>query len=180
MLTIKTITEQRDEVIRRLAVKHFDATEIIDRIIALDKTRRVSQTALDANLTEVNRLSKQIGGLMKEGKRAEADEAKAEVSRLKETNRTLEADKTQAEKDMHELLVLIPNLPHASVPEGTGADDNRCEEMGGSIPELPADALPHWSWPANTTSSTSSWASRSPAPASPSTRARGHGCNARS
>ena len=101
MLTIKTITEQRDEVIRRLAVKHFDATEIIDRIIALDKTRRASQTALDANLTEVNRLSKQIGGLMKEGKRAEADEAKAEVSRLKETNRTLEADKTQAEKDMH-------------------------------------------------------------------------------
>ena len=144
MLTIKTITEQRDEVIRRLAVKHFDATEIIDRIIALDKTRRASQTALDANLTEVNRLSKQIGGLMKEGKRAEADEAKAEVSRLKETNRTLEADKTQAEKDMHELLVLIPNLPHASVPEGTGADDNRCEETGGSIPELPADALPHW------------------------------------
>ena len=113
MLTIKTITEQRDEVIRRLAVKHFDATEIIDRIIALDKTRRVSQTTLDANLTEVNRLSKQIGGLMKGGKRAEADEAKAEVSRLKETNRTLEADKTQAEKDMHELLVLIPNLPHA-------------------------------------------------------------------
>ena len=144
MLTIKTITEQRDEVIRRLAVKHFDATEIIDRIIALDKTRRASQTALDANLTEVNRLSKQIGGLMKEGKRAEADEAKAEVSRLKETNRTLEADKTQAEKDMHELLVLIPNLPHASVPEGTGADDNRCEETGGTIPELPADALPHW------------------------------------
>jgi len=121
MLTIKTITEQRDEVIRRLAVKHFDATEIIDRIIALDKTRRASQTALDANLTEVNRLSKQIGGLMKEGKRAEADEAKAEVSRLKETNRTLEADKTQAEKDMHELLVLIPNLPHASPPDGTGA-----------------------------------------------------------
>jgi len=131
MLTIKTITEQRDEVIRRLAVKHFDATEIIDRIIALDKTRRASQTALDANLTEVNRLSKQIGGLMKEGKRAEADEAKAEVSRLKEANRTLEADKTQAEKDMHELLVLIPNLPHASVPEGTGADDTRCEETGG-------------------------------------------------
>ena len=81
---------------------------------------------------------------MKEGKRAEADEAKAEVSRLKETNRTLEADKTQAEKDMHELLVLIPNLPHASVPEGAGADDNRCEETGGTIPELPADALPHW------------------------------------
>ena len=144
MLTIKVITEQRDEVIRRLAVKHFDATEIIDRIIALDKTRRTTQAALDANLTEVNRLSKQIGGLMKEGKRAEADEAKAEVSRLKETNRTLEADKTQAEKDMHELLVLIPNLPHASVPEGTGADDNRCEETGGTIPELPADALPHW------------------------------------
>ena len=175
MLTIKTITEQRDEVIRRLAVKHFDATEIIDRIIALDKTRRASQTALDANLTEVNRLSKQIGGLMKEGKRAEADEAKAEVSRLKETNRTLEADKTQAEKDMHELLVLIPNLPHASVPEGTVA-----RRRAAPSPNCPPTHCRTGSWLANTTSSTSSWASRSPALASPSTRARGHGCNARS
>ena len=144
MLTIQVITEQRDEVIRRLAVKHFDATEIIDRIIALDKTRRTSQTALDANLTTVHRLSKQIGGMMKEGRRAEADEAKAEVTRLKETNRELESKKDEAEKEMHELLVLVPNLPHASVPEGNGADDNHCEEMGGAMPELPADALPHW------------------------------------
>ena len=144
MLTIQVITEQRDEVIRRLAVKHFDATEIVDRIIALDKTRRASQTALDANLTTVHRLSKQIGGMMKEGRRAEADEAKAEVTRLKEKNRELESKKNEAEKEMHELLVLVPNLPHASVPEGNGADDNHCEEMGGAMPELPADALPHW------------------------------------
>ena len=81
---------------------------------------------------------------MKEGRRAEADEAKAEVTRLKEKNRELELKKNEAEKEMHELLVLVPNLPHASVPEGNGADDNHCEEMGGAMPELPADALPHW------------------------------------
>lgn len=144
MLTIKVITENQDEVIRRLAVKHFDAKEITDKLIASDKTRRNAQTTLDANLTEVNRISKTIGSLMKEGKKAEAEEAKEQVSRLKETNKELETTKSKAENEMHELLVLIPNMPHSSVPEGTSSDDNVCEKTGGRIPELPEDALPHW------------------------------------
>ena len=125
MLTIKVITENQDEVIRRLAVKHYDAKEITDKIIAADKIRRNAQTTLDANLTEVNRISKMIGLLMKDGKTAEAEEAKNEVARLKDTNKELEATKTQAEDEIHEYLVSIPNMPHESVPEGKGAQRDR-------------------------------------------------------
>jgi seryl-tRNA synthetase len=144
MLTLKVITENRNEVVRRLARKHFDAEEITAKIIALDTVRRSSQTALDANLTEANRLSKEIGRLMKERNSAEADAAKVTVAELKEKNRELEAVRASAETEIHELLLQIPNLPHESVPEGNGADNNVCEKTGGMIPNLPVDALPHW------------------------------------
>ncbi len=144
MLTIKTITENRDEVIRRLAVKHFDATAYIDKVIELDTIRRNTQSTLDANLAEINSISKKIGGLMKEGKKEEAEAAKAKVSELKETSKILDATKEDAEKNMRDILVLIPNLPHDSVPEGKNAENNMCEKMGGVIPTLSGDALPHW------------------------------------
>ncbi|MDR1813622.1 MAG: serine--tRNA ligase [Tannerella sp.] len=144
MLTIKTITDNRDETIRRLAVKHFDATEYIDKIIALDAVRRNSQSSLDANLAEIKIASGKIGILMKEGKTAEAEDAKTRVAELKELSKSLDDAKTEAEKGIAELLVLIPNTPHSSVPEGFGADDNVCEKTGGVIPTLPDDALPHW------------------------------------
>jgi seryl-tRNA synthetase len=144
MLTIRKITENRDEVIRRLTVKHFDATGYIDRVIALDATRRNAQTALDANLAEINSASKSIGVLMKEGRKDEAETAKARVSELKESCRSLETAKAEAGKSINEILVLIPNLPHSSVPEGRLPEDNVCEKTGGVIPALPDDALPHW------------------------------------
>ena len=144
MLTLKTITENRDEVIRRLAVKHFDATEYLDKVIALDATRRNTQSELDSNLAEVNSISKMIGALMKEGKKDEAEAAKAKVAELKEVSKKLDETKENAEKKIHEILVLIPNLPHDSVPTGRVAEDNVCEKMGGAIPSLPEDALPHW------------------------------------
>jgi len=144
MLTLKTITEQRDEVIARLAVKRFEAAEYIDRVIVLDATRRRTQVDLDAYLAEINNLSKMIGILMKDGKKAEAEAAKSRVSELKERSKIMDDTKANAEKQIHELLVLIPNLPHSSVPEGYSAEDNVCEKMGGAMPVLPADALPHW------------------------------------
>jgi seryl-tRNA synthetase len=144
MLTLKVITEEQDKVISLLAKKHFDAKDITDKIIALDATRRTTQSVLDANLTELNRISKEIGLLMKSGKTAEANAAKAQVAEIKEKSKELEAAKTQAETAIHELLVLIPNIPHESVPEGYFAEDNACEKSGGLIPELPSDALPHW------------------------------------
>lgn len=144
MLTLKVITENQEEVIRRLAKKHFDAKEITDKIIALDATRRSTQSELEANLTELNRISKEIGLLMKDGKKDEAEIAKAKVADMKEKSRSLDIAKTKAEDAIYDLLVQIPNMPHDSVPEGRIAEDNICEKTGGIIPELPEDALPHW------------------------------------
>lgn len=144
MLTLKVITENPDEVIRRLAKKHFDAKEIIGKIIELDKTRRNSQTALDANLAELNRISKSIGQLMKEGKKEEAEAARAKVAEMKEGNKDLQEAMDNAQEEITNLLYTVPNMPHESVPEGNGADDNVVEKMGGMETELPKDALPHW------------------------------------
>lgn len=144
MLTLKVITENPDEVVRRLAKKHFDAKEIIGKIIELDKTRRNSQTELDANLAELNRLSKTIGQLMQEGKKNEAEAARSKVTEMKEGNKTLQEAMDKAQADITELLYTVPNMPHDSVPEGFGAEDNVVEKMGGMETELPVDALPHW------------------------------------
>lgn len=144
MLTLKVITENQEEVIRRLTKKHFDAEKITDKIIALDVTRRSTQAELEANLTELNRISKDIGILMKDGKKNEAEIVKAKVADMKEKSRSLDVTKAKVENAIQELLVQIPNMPHDSVPEGKIAEDNICEKTGGIIPELPEDALPHW------------------------------------
>ena len=144
MLTLKVINEDREEVIRKLAKKRFAAEDIINQIVALDETRRSSQTLLDSQLSEINLLSKSIGGLMKEGKKAEAEIAKQQVSELKELSKINEAGLREAESAIQDLLVIIPNLPHDSVPEGKSAEDNLVERSGGNIPQLSPDALPHW------------------------------------
>ena len=144
MLTLKVINEDREEVIRKLAKKRFAAEDIINQIVALDETRRSSQTLLDSQLSEINLLSKSIGGLMKEGKKAEAEIAKQQVSELKELSKLNEAGLRETEAAIQNLLVIIPNLPHDSVPEGKSAEDNFVERSGGNIPQLSTDALPHW------------------------------------
>lgn len=145
MLTLKVITEKTDEVLRGLEKKHFKgAQEAIDKVLELDKKRRAAQNELDKNLAEVNAISKSIGKLMKEGNKKEAESARAKVSEIKEGNKALEAAMNDAAAELQTLLCTIPNLPHSSVPEGYGADDNKVEKMGGVNPELPADAVPHW------------------------------------
>ncbi len=144
MLTLKVITENTDEVIRRLAKKHVDAREIIAQVIDLDKTRKSTQQQLDANLAELNRISKSIGQLMKEGRKEEATDARNQVGEMKEAGRRLEETKVGVEKQIHDLLIQLPNMSHDSVPEGKGAEQNVCEKEGGVIPELGDDALPHW------------------------------------
>lgn len=144
MLTLKVIRENRDEVLVRLARKNFDGNVIVDEIIAQDDLRRSSQTSLDAVLNEVNTLSRSIGALMKEGRKEEANDARAEVNRLKESSRELEESLRAAQEKIESLLVTIPNLPHVSVPEGKGADDNLVEQSGGDMPLLPEGAMPHW------------------------------------
>ena len=144
MLTLKVIAEDREEVIRRLARKHFDAREILARILESDKVRRESQQQAEANLAELNRLSKTIGQWMKEGRKEEAEAARLRVAGIKEANRKLDEAKESAGKQIHDLLLLVPNLPHDSVPQGNRAENNLTEEQGGLIPALEAGALPHW------------------------------------
>ncbi|MBF0649761.1 MULTISPECIES: serine--tRNA ligase [Dysgonomonas] len=144
MLTLKTISENPGLVIKKLAKKHFDGKEIIEKVLDIDQTRKKTQTTLDASLAESNNLSKHIGQLMKEGKKTEAEAAKNRVSELKGENKILEDALRQAEQDLQDLLVLIPNLPADEVPEGRTPEDNVVERTGGVIPDLGEDALPHW------------------------------------
>ncbi len=144
MLTLKVIRENRDEVLDRLARKNFDGNAVIDEIITQDDLRRSTQTSLDAVLNEVNTFSRSIGALMKEGRKEEANDARAEVNRLKESSKELEETLRAAQEKIESLLVTIPNLPHVTVPEGKGADDNLVEQSGGEMPHLPEGALPHW------------------------------------
>jgi seryl-tRNA synthetase len=144
MLTLKYITDNTTEVISRLAKKHFKADDLIHKIIELDTERKQTQTAADSALSQSNALSKEIGILYQQGKTAEANNAKSQTTALKETIKELTEKQTIIEQELNDLLVQVPNLPHDSVPEGKGADDNVVERSGGVIPNLPEDALPHW------------------------------------
>lgn len=144
MLTLKAINENPQGIINRLTKKHFDAEGIVSQVIELDEVRRKSQTELDNLLSEVNSISKSIGSLMKEGKKDDASDAKQKVSSLKDTTKQLEVTLKDSEEKIAELLVNIPNIPHDSVPEGKGAEDNVTDRSGGEMPSLPNNALPHW------------------------------------
>ncbi len=144
MLTLKILREQPEFVIERLAVKHFDAREIVYKIIDIDKTRRSLQGELDNCLSEQKAKAAEIGSLMKAGKREEAEAAKAAVAALKEKSRQLDEQMAESQKAQNDLVVLLPNLPCAEVPEGRTAEDNVVVKMGGTVPELGEKALPHW------------------------------------
>lgn len=146
MLTIKYLLGNSEDAIKRLKVKHVDAREVIERLGGLDEERRATQSELDNTLAEQNKSSKQIGQMMREGKRDEAEQAKNAVAQLKETSKELEERKRQIEAEMQRLLIELPNAPHASVPEGKGADDNVVERMGGEVKPFPEglEVLPHW------------------------------------
>ena len=144
MLTLKVINENTQEAIKRLATKQFDAKDAVDQVIELDETRRKSQTELDNILSEVNSISKSIGILIKEGKKDEASAAKEKVSALKETAKLTETTLKECEVKIENILVTIPNLPHESVPEGKGAEDNIVDRTGGEMPSLYENAVPHW------------------------------------
>ncbi|MEG0519355.1 MAG: serine--tRNA ligase [Bacteroidales bacterium] len=144
MLTLKLLREQPDFVIERLAVKNFDAKEVVKDILAADALRRASQTQMDALLAEQNAKAKQIGSLMKEGKKAEAEQIKLQVAKLKEKSKVLEEQMEQQNRKMNDSLVLLPNLPCSAVPAGKTAQDNVVVRESGVKPTLCANAQPHW------------------------------------
>lgn len=144
MLTLKVINDNPELVIEKLVKKHFDAREIITEVVELDKQRRNLQTILEKSLSELNSISKTVGSLMKEGKKEEAENARNQVSLIKEDNKKIEDELKDKEQRLYDLLVLIPNIPSDEVPEGRVAEDNVVEKTGGEIPKLSESALPHW------------------------------------
>ena len=125
MLTLKLINEETERVIRGLEKKHFpNAKEAIDEVLAVDKKRREAQQELDKCLNEQKQLSGQIGRLMKEGKKDEAEQVKAQVADLKEKSKQYDETMAKAQEVMTQLLCQIPNIPYDEVPEGKAAEDN--------------------------------------------------------
>lgn len=143
MLTLKYISDNRNEVIERLRVKNFDATSVVDEIIDLDVKRREHKKASDEAQAEMNALSKKIGLLFKDGKTEEANEAKSRTSELKENIKLLTTAFADAETSIQSLLVQLPNLPHSSVPKGKSDADNEIVRSGGTMPVLETKE-PHW------------------------------------
>jgi seryl-tRNA synthetase len=144
MLTLKYIQENPAEVIEKLAKRNFDAREIVNSILQLRETKNQTQVQADNAKAEMNQLSKVIGTLLKTGKNEEANQAKARTGELKETIRQLDQIFSEIDLQVQTLLVMLPNVPHLSVPYGKGADDNIVVKSGGTIPEMPPNALPHW------------------------------------
>ena len=145
MLTLKTLRDDPQWVVSRLKVKNFDAEKIVSRVLELDAERRSLQQQSDALLAEQKKRAAEIGALMKQGLKAEAEAAKAAVAELKARSAELLARGDQAAKDLQDQLVLLPNLPYELVPEGKSAADNLVVKEGGPAEVvLPEGALPHW------------------------------------
>ena len=144
MLTIKQLRDDRDEAIRRLAKKGIDARPVIERIERLDDRRRAIQVELDGLLGEQNRAAKQIGALMGQGRREEAEARKAEVAALKERSAALQAEARTVADELQAAIVTLPNFPAEIVPEGRTAEDNLVVKLVENYTALPENPLPHW------------------------------------
>ncbi|SOE21467.1 seryl-tRNA synthetase [Spirosomataceae bacterium TFI 002] len=145
MLQISTLKENKADVIKRLAKKRFhQAEETVDQAIAVDEKRRETQVALDNTLAQSNAIAKEIGALMKAGKKDEAEEAKKQTGKLKAKSKELDEELKSLEAQLLDILVTIPNLPHDSVPEGRAAEDNENIGEYGTVPTLHEGAKPHW------------------------------------
>ncbi len=144
MLQLQTIRESKDEVIRRLAKKHFDGPKFINEIARIDSERRKTLTELETIKAEANALAKQIGELMKSGKKAEADDIKNKSVALKDSEKKLQEVLAAFEEEQFNLLVQVPNLPNEVVPEGRTPAENATVFTHGDIPKLHEGAVPHW------------------------------------
>lgn len=144
MLELNYIRENADEVAKRLAIKNIDATKALENIIAIDARRREAQKELDDNLAEANAIARQIGDLFKSGKAAEAGELKARTADLKVAAKTLAEKLDTLTIEQNNLLVVLPNVPHPSVPSGKTPEDNITIYSEGDMPELYDGAVPHW------------------------------------
>ncbi|SDX90321.1 serine--tRNA ligase [Hymenobacter psychrophilus] len=145
MLQVAVLKENTAAVLAALAKRHYPTAEAdVQAVLDLDQRRRELQTGHDQAQAEANELARQIGGLMKTGQKAEAEALKVRTGELKQQTKTHSDELANTEKQLQQLLYKLPNLPHESVPEGRGADDNEVVREWGTKPELAADAKPHW------------------------------------
>ena len=144
MLQISYIRENKEKVLTGLKKRNFGELELVEQAIALDEKRRALQTELDEALSKSNKLSKEIGALMKEGKKEEAEAAKEQTAQYKELTKRLNAELDETATSLTQVLYRIPNIPNEIVPEGKSADDNLNVFQAGEIPALYEGALPHW------------------------------------
>lgn len=144
MLLVPYIRENKDAVIAGLKVKNFKQIDILDQIIAIDDSRRDIQKKLDDTLSESNIIAKEIGELFKSGQKEEANKKKAQTAELKELSKKYSDELSNAQTQLTNLLLKVPNIPHISVPAGNSDADNEIVKTVGDIPILPENALPHW------------------------------------
>jgi seryl-tRNA synthetase len=144
MLQVSYIRDNREQVLERLAVKNFKQPELVNEVIDLDDKRRSTQTSLDNTSAEANAAAKQIGELMRAGKKDEAEALKAKTGTWKEDIKSLNEQLAAVEEGLYQKLVLLPNLPHSSVPKGLTPEENEVVLENGAKPVLPKSALPHW------------------------------------
>jgi seryl-tRNA synthetase len=144
MLQVSYIRENRDEVLSRLTVRNFKQPDLVDQIIQLDDDRRQTQTHLDSISAEANATAKKIGELMRQGLKEEAESLKQQTNTFKKQTKVLGEKLSAIEILLQNSLVLLPNLPHSSVPEGSTPEENIVALEHGAIPDLPDGALPHW------------------------------------
>ncbi len=144
MLELNVIRENPGFVSERLAVKNFNASAILSQIIQIDKTRREAKNRLDQALAEMNQISKEIGILFQSGKKVEANALKERTIHLKLLAKTMDSQLNDAENELQQLLVQLPNLPHVSVKPGKTPEENEVVHQEGEFPVLEANAVPHW------------------------------------
>ena len=144
MLQVNFLKEHRDRVLEGLKKRNFKDLELVDNAISLDDERKKVQFDMDSQLAEINKISKEIGLLMKEGKKEEAENAKQKTAQYKEASKELQQKLNDIEEKLTEILYLIPNIPHESVKAGVSADDNENIYQSHDVKGLGEDAIPHW------------------------------------
>ena len=144
MLTVPFLRDNRDQVIKQLAIKHFTDTKLIDSILEADRRRRELQVNTNDLQAEMNNLSSQIGELFRQGEKERAEQVKTRTAEIKEEIKKGENELNELAGQITDLLVQVPNVPHPGVPAGNSETDNELVREGGSSPELPPEAMPHW------------------------------------
>ena len=144
MLQVSYIRDNREQVLERLAVKNFKQPQLVDEIINLDNERRILQMSSEELQSRANAEAKKVGELMRSGKKDEAEAVKANTGAWKEEIRNLNDQLTDTEEKLQQKIVLLPNLPHSSVPKGLTPEENEVVLENGEKPHLPGNALPHW------------------------------------